>query len=61
LNTAALGSARDGLLTSGLAHLSPIDPGINLRMATGVAIAMLAVWVIVPPVVGAWRAETQDA
>lgn len=29
-------------------------------MATGVAIAVLAAWVILPAVVGAWRAETQD-
>jgi ABC-type transport system involved in multi-copper enzyme maturation permease subunit len=61
LNTSALGSVRDGLLTPALTHLSPIDAGVNLTMATGVAIAVLTAWVIVPLAVGVWRAQTQDA
>jgi hypothetical protein len=61
LNASVLGSARDGLLTPALAHLSPVDPGISLKMATGAAVAVLSAWVIVPAAVGARRAHTQDA
>jgi len=60
LNTSALGSVRDGLLTPALTHFSPVDAGISLTMGTGVAMAVLAAWVIVPAVVGTWRARTQD-
>jgi ABC-type transport system involved in multi-copper enzyme maturation permease subunit len=61
LNTSSLGSVRDGLLTPALGQLSPFDLGLGVTMATGVALAVLAGWLIVPAALGAWRTKSQDA
>jgi len=61
LDTTSLGSARDGLLTASLGQIAPVDTGIAVTMATGVAIAVLAGWLVVPTIVGAWRTQTRDA
>lgn len=61
LTVASLGSARDGLLTASLGQLMPVDGSFGVTMATGVAVAVLIVWLLVPAAVGAWRTRTQDA
>ncbi len=61
LNASSLGSARDALLTGALGHLFPYGNLSGLTMATGVAAAVLAVWLVVPALVGTWRTQTQDA
>jgi hypothetical protein len=62
LNVPALGSARDGLITPALAELNPFSAHFSdVRMATGIAVIVVACWTIVPTVVGAWRTQTQDA
>lgn len=60
LNVTSLGSARDGLLTAAANQIAPFDFG-TVTMATGVAVAVLAGWLVVPAVVGAWRTQTRDA
>ncbi len=61
LNATSLGAARDGLLSASLGQLAPMDAGIPFSMSTGVAIAVIAGWTVVPAAVGAWRTRTQDA
>jgi ABC-type transport system involved in multi-copper enzyme maturation permease subunit len=61
LNVTSLGSARDGLLTASLTQLMPVRGGLVIPMATGVALAVLAGWLVIPAAVGAWRTATQDA
>jgi ABC-type transport system involved in multi-copper enzyme maturation permease subunit len=61
LNVSSLGSARDGLLTASLGQLMPVRGGVDIPMATGVAVAVLAGWLVIPAAVGAWRTRTQDA
>ncbi len=61
LNVTSLGSVRDGLLTASLAQLMPVRGGVDVPVATGVAVAVLAGWLVVPAAIGAWRTSTQDA
>lgn len=61
LNASSLGSARDGLLTASLGQLIPVHGGLGVEMATGVAVAVLAAWLVIPAAAGAWRTRTQDA
>jgi hypothetical protein len=61
LSATSLGSARDGLLTAGLGQIAPVDVGTGLTMATGVAVAVLLAWLVVPAVLGAWRTQTRSA
>ena len=61
LNVVSLGSARDGLLTPAVSQLAPFDLGIGVTMATGVAIAVLVGWLLIPAAAGAWRTQTRDA
>jgi len=63
LSISSLGGARDGLLTAALTQVIPLSGGArgDVTMATGVAVAVLAVWAIVPLAIGAWRTQTQDA
>jgi ABC-type transport system involved in multi-copper enzyme maturation permease subunit len=61
LNVPSLGSARDGLLTAAASQVAPFDLGTGVTMATGVAVAVLAAWLVVPAAVGAWRTQTRDA
>jgi hypothetical protein len=61
LNVTSLGAARDGLLTAAASQVAPFDFGIGVTMASGVAVAVLAGWLVVPAAVGAWRTSTRDA
>lgn len=61
LDATSLGSARDGLLTAAAGQLAPSNTGTGVTMATGVAIAVLLAWALVPAVLGAWRTQTRDA
>jgi hypothetical protein len=62
INVKPLGSARDGLLTASLGQLIPVNRTVaDFTIATGVAVAVLVVWAIVPSALGAWRTITQDA
>lgn len=61
LNATSLGSARDGLLSASLGQLAPMDAGIPFVMSTGVAVAVIAAWAVIPTAVGAWRTRTRDA
>lgn len=61
LNIGSLGSARDGVLAAALNQLIPVDRPLSITMATGVAVAVVAAWALVPAAVGAWRTKTQDA
>jgi hypothetical protein len=61
LNLGSLGSARDGLLTAALNQLIPVDRPLQITMATGVAVAVVATWALIPAAIGAWRTATRDA
>lgn len=62
LNVSFLGTAREGLLTPALMQIIPVPVGRQeVTMATGVAVAVLVAWAVVPTLVGAWRTRTQDA
>jgi ABC-2 family transporter protein len=61
LNATSLGSVRDGLLTASLGQLMPVRGDVGVQMATGVAVAVLAAWLLIPALVGGWRTRTQDA
>lgn len=62
LNIGFLGALRKGLLTPALAQLTPVPDGrAEVTMATGVAVIVLILWVLVPTLIGAWRTETLDA
>jgi hypothetical protein len=62
LHVSSLGSARDWLLTAALGSTMPVPGDIaGITMASGIAIAVIAAWAIVPAAVGAWRTVTRDA
>jgi hypothetical protein len=62
LSVTPLDSARGGLLTASLGHLMPVSGRIaDVAVTTGVAIAVVAAWAIVPTALGAWRTSTRDA
>ena len=62
LHVSSLGHARDVLLTAAFGQLMPVEGDIaGISMLTGVAIAVLAGWLIVPTLIGAWRTVTRDA
>jgi hypothetical protein len=61
LNATSLGSVRDGLLTASLSQIAPIPRGIPFIIGTGVAVAIVVAWAVVPTAVGAWRTRTRDA
>jgi len=61
LNITSLGDARDGLLTAALTQIAPFDFGTGVTMATGVAVAVVAAWLVIPAALGAWRTCTRDA
>jgi hypothetical protein len=61
LNVPSLGSVRDGLLTAAANQVAPFDFTEGLTMASGVAVAVLVAWLVVPTAVGAWRTSTRDA
>jgi hypothetical protein len=61
LNVGSLGAARDALPNAALGQLVPAGSGIGVTMATGIAIAVLAGWALIPAALGAWRTEVKDA
>jgi hypothetical protein len=64
VNVSSLGSARDALLTPALSTLEPVTFGSNdnpVIMATGIAVAVIGVWLVIPSLLGAWRTRTRDA
>jgi hypothetical protein len=61
LHVSSLGAARDALLIPALGQLIPVGGNVGITMATGVAIAVMAGWAIVPAFLGAWRTSTRDA
>ncbi len=62
LNVGSLGSVRDVLPNAALNQLVPAGPEINgVTMASGIAVAVLAGWIVVPAAVGAWRTRVRDA
>ncbi|MGZ4171611.1 MAG: hypothetical protein ACXVRN_09610 [Solirubrobacteraceae bacterium] len=64
VNVSSLGSARDALLTPALGQLMPLKGGSSdnpVVMATGIAVAVVCAWLIVPQLLGAWRTRTRDA
>lgn len=61
LGVISLGSVRDGLLTASLGQLMPVPGGFGVRVATGVAWCVLAGWLVIPALFGAWRTRSQDA
>jgi hypothetical protein len=61
VNVSSLGSVRDVLITPALGQLVPIGGGVGVTMATGVAVAVLAGWALIPTAIAAWRVNTRDA
>jgi ABC-type transport system involved in multi-copper enzyme maturation permease subunit len=61
LNVKSLGAVRDLLPTAALGQIVPAGDNAGVAMATGVAVAVLVGWAIVPAVVGAWRTQVRDA
>lgn len=57
----SLGSFRDVLPAVSLTELMPVHGGIHLPVATGVAVAVVAAWLLIPTLAGAWRTHTMDA
>jgi hypothetical protein len=60
-NITSLGSFRDVLPAVSLTQLMPIHGGIHLPVATGVAVTVVAAWLLIPTLAGAWRTHTMDA
>ena len=63
VNVTSLGSARNALLTPALTQMMPLNVGGDhpVIMATGVAVVVICAWLVIPPLVGAWRTRTRDA
>jgi ABC-type transport system involved in multi-copper enzyme maturation permease subunit len=61
----SLGGARKGVLTQAVLHFSPVhvEGGRNatVAMSQGVALLVLAAWMLVFLALGAWRTNTMDA
>jgi hypothetical protein len=64
VNVSSLGSVRDILISPSLSHLVPSGTGgigADLAMSTGVAVAVLAGWALIPTAFAAWRTNTREA
>lgn len=61
LNIVSLGSVRDALITPALGQLAPVQSHTGVIMATGLAVAVLAGWALLPALTGAWRTRVRDA
>jgi hypothetical protein len=62
LHTQSLGAARDWLTLSAFGQLLPVNGEIaGISMATGLAVAVLLAWTVVPLAIGSWRTVTTDA
>lgn len=61
-NVSALGAVRDGLLSSSLQQLMPVNAMQgSVTMAAGVAVSVIVAWFALPTLIGAWRTRTIDA
>jgi len=66
-NISSLGSSRKLVLAQAITHFSPVNVGdrggrgATVTMASATAIAVIAVWIVVFLVLGAWRTRTMDA
>jgi hypothetical protein len=61
LGVASLGAIRDLLPNSALGQLVPVGSNAGVAMSAAVAIGVLAGWVVIPTVAGAWRTIMRDA
>jgi hypothetical protein len=63
VQSASLGSLRNGLLDGVLLFLKPGPAGgaPAISMAVGVAVAVTVLWLVILPALGAWRTQTRDA
>ena len=64
LSISALGRGRAGLAGVAIDRLRPLLlPGDSreLNVSLSAALAVLALWLLIPTVAGAWRAQTRDA
>jgi ABC-type transport system involved in multi-copper enzyme maturation permease subunit len=58
----SLGSSRKAILSDGLAHFSPvaIERGGSVAMSQGLALLVIAAWLLVLLGLGAWRTRAMD-
>jgi hypothetical protein len=62
VHTQSLGAARDWVPIAAFGQLMPVEGEIaGITMATGLAVAVLLAWVVVPTAIGSWRTVTRDA
>jgi ABC-type transport system involved in multi-copper enzyme maturation permease subunit len=61
LNVSSLGAVRDVLPNAALGQIIPVGVHADVTMATGIAVAVLVGWAVVPATVGAWRTRVRDA
>jgi ABC-type transport system involved in multi-copper enzyme maturation permease subunit len=63
VGASSLGSIRHGLLDGVFLFLKPgpVDGAPPITMSVGVAVVVLAMWLVIPPSLGAWRIRTRDA
>ena len=61
MNVTSLGSARDALPNAALGQIVPAGANAGVSMATGIAVAVLSAWAVVPAAIGAWRTRVRDA
>jgi ABC-type transport system involved in multi-copper enzyme maturation permease subunit len=65
-NISSLGSVRRGVLSQAIVHFSPVHTGgggrgATVTMSQGTALVVMAAWVAVFLVLGAWRTRRMDA
>jgi hypothetical protein len=68
-NISSLGSARRLVLSQAITHFSPVNlgdrggprGGTTVTMSGGVALIVIAGWLVVFLALGAWRTRTMDA
>jgi hypothetical protein len=63
VQSSSLGSIRNGLLDGALLFLKPgpASGAPAITMSVGVAVVVLATWLLVLPLLGGWRTRTRDA
>jgi hypothetical protein len=60
VDTSSLGSARDGLLSVALGDFIPVGPGLGVGISDGLAVGVVAVWMLIPALIAAWRIRAMD-
>ena len=61
LSASSLGSARNAVLNGALLEFIPVEEHGDVVMATGTAILVIALWLVVATALGAWRTRVRDA